>query len=52
VRRPNGVDERLGVDMITEAKNAKALRLSLAFAAFPEIFDAIHPGGCSVSRIG
>ena len=41
---PNGVDERLSVDMITETKNPKALRVSLAFAAFPEIFDAIHPG--------
>lgn len=41
---PNGVDERLSVDMIEYAKGAKALRLSLAFAAFPEIFDAIHPG--------
>ncbi len=37
---PNGVDERLSVDMIGEAKKAHALRLSLAFAAFPEIFDA------------
>jgi lysylphosphatidylglycerol synthetase-like protein (DUF2156 family) len=41
---PNGVDERLSVDMIAEAKSHNALRLSLAFAAFPEIFDAIHPG--------
>ncbi len=41
---PNGVDERLSVDMIAEAKNHGAERLSLAFAAFPEIFDATHPG--------
>jgi lysylphosphatidylglycerol synthetase-like protein (DUF2156 family) len=41
---PNGVDERLSVDMIAEAKNHDALRLSLAFAAFPEIFDATHRG--------
>jgi lysylphosphatidylglycerol synthetase-like protein (DUF2156 family) len=41
---PNGVDERLTVDMITAAKAHNARRLSLAFAAFPEIFDAIHPG--------
>jgi len=41
---PNGVDERLSVDMIADAKNQGALRLSLAFAAFPEIFDATHPG--------
>ncbi|MGO8940072.1 MAG: bifunctional lysylphosphatidylglycerol flippase/synthetase MprF [Mycobacterium sp.] len=40
---PNGVDERLSVDMIAEAKKSNALRLSLAFAAFPEIFDATHP---------
>ena len=41
---PNGVDERLSVDMITDAKSHDALRLSLAFAAFPEIFDAGRPG--------
>ena len=41
---PNGVDERLSVDMIAEAKNHDALWLSLAFAAFPEIFDATHRG--------
>ncbi len=40
---PNGVDERLSVDMIADAKSKGALRLSLAFAAFPEIFDATHP---------
>jgi len=37
---PNGVDERLCVDMIAEAKSHHAERLSLAFAAFPEIFAA------------
>jgi lysylphosphatidylglycerol synthetase-like protein (DUF2156 family) len=36
---PNGVDERLSVDMISWAKDHGARRLSLAFAAFPEIFD-------------
>lgn len=40
---PNGVDERLSVDMITDAKSSGAVRLSLAFAAFPEIFDAADP---------
>ncbi len=40
---PNGVDERLSVDMIADARSNGALRLSLAFAAFPEIFDAAHP---------
>jgi lysylphosphatidylglycerol synthetase-like protein (DUF2156 family) len=41
---PNGVDERLTVDMIAEAKAHNAQRLSLAFAAFPEIFDGTHLG--------
>ncbi len=36
---PNGIDERLSVDMITWARDNGARRLSLAFAAFPEIFD-------------
>lgn len=36
---PNGIDERLSVDMINAAKALGAQRLSLAFAAFPEIFD-------------
>ena len=36
---PNGVDERLSVDMINAAKDAGALRISLSFAAFPELFD-------------
>lgn len=41
---PNGIDERLSVDMIDAAKSLHAQRLSLAFAAFPEIFDATDPG--------
>ena len=36
---PNGIDERLSVDMIHEAKSVGSQRLSLAFAAFPEIFN-------------
>ena len=36
---PNGIDERLSVDMIVYARDKGAQRLSLAFAAFPEIFD-------------
>lgn len=36
---PNGIDERLSVDMIMAGKESGAQRLSLAFAAFPEIFD-------------
>ncbi len=35
---PNGIDERLSVDMIQRAREQGAQRLSLAFAAFPEIF--------------
>jgi lysylphosphatidylglycerol synthetase-like protein (DUF2156 family) len=35
---PNGIDERLSVDMITWAREHGARRVSLAFAAFPEIF--------------
>ncbi len=41
---PNGVDERLTIDMIADAKAHHALRLSLAFAAFPEIFGATRHG--------
>lgn len=36
---PNGIDERLAVDMIMAAKDAGAQRVSLAFAAFTAIFD-------------
>ena len=35
---PNGIDERLSVDMVRAAREQGAQRLSLAFAAFPEIF--------------
>ncbi|OBB65283.1 MULTISPECIES: bifunctional lysylphosphatidylglycerol flippase/synthetase MprF [unclassified Mycobacterium] len=41
---PNGVDERLSVDMIAHAGATGGQRLSLAFAAFPEIFEAAQPG--------
>lgn len=41
---PNGIDERLTVDMIDWARKRGAERLSLAFAAFPEIFDDQHRG--------
>ncbi|MBV8927948.1 MAG: DUF2156 domain-containing protein, partial [Mycobacteriaceae bacterium] len=37
---PNGIDERLSVDMILESREAGAQRLSLAFAAFPELFQS------------
>jgi lysylphosphatidylglycerol synthetase-like protein (DUF2156 family) len=36
---PNGIDERLSVDMIMAAKESGAQRVSLSFAAFPEIFE-------------
>jgi lysylphosphatidylglycerol synthetase-like protein (DUF2156 family) len=36
---PNGIDERLSVDMLDWCKHHGGQRLSLAFAAFPEIFD-------------
>lgn len=41
---PNGLDERLSVDMIEAAKSTGAQRLSLAFAAFPELFDDKNRG--------
>ncbi len=41
---PNGIDERLSVDMITAAKEQGAQRVSLAFAAFPELFDGDRRG--------
>jgi lysylphosphatidylglycerol synthetase-like protein (DUF2156 family) len=41
---PNGIDERLSVDMISASKDAGAQRVSLSFAAFPEIFDDKNRG--------
>ena len=41
---PNGVDERLIADVMTWAKARGALRVSLAFAAFPELFAATDRG--------
>jgi lysylphosphatidylglycerol synthetase-like protein (DUF2156 family) len=41
---PNGIDERLSVDMILAARVQGAERVSLAFAAFPEIFDDKNRG--------
>jgi lysylphosphatidylglycerol synthetase-like protein (DUF2156 family) len=41
---PNGIDERLSIDMIAAGKDAGAHRVSLAFAAFPEIFDDKNRG--------
>lgn len=36
---PNGVDERLSVAMVDHAREHGGERVSLAFAAFPELFD-------------
>jgi lysylphosphatidylglycerol synthetase-like protein (DUF2156 family) len=44
---PNGIDERLSVDMIAWARDHGAQRLSLAFAAFPEIFNDKNRGKIS-----
>ena len=44
---PNGIDERLSVDMIGWAREHGAERLSLAFAAFPEIFNDKNRGKVS-----
>lgn len=41
---PNGLDERLSVDMIMAGKDNGAQRVSLVFAAFPEIFDDKNRG--------
>jgi lysylphosphatidylglycerol synthetase-like protein (DUF2156 family) len=39
---PNGIDERMSVDMIADCKKSGGQRLSLAFGAFPEIFENEH----------
>ena len=44
---PNGIDERLSVDMIAWARDNGGKRLSLAFAAFPEIFKDKNRGRIS-----
>lgn len=44
---PNGIDERLSVDMIAATKSLGTQRLSLAFAAFPEIFNDKERGALS-----
>jgi lysylphosphatidylglycerol synthetase-like protein (DUF2156 family) len=44
---PNGIDERLSVDMIAWARENRGQRLSLAFAAFPEIFNDKNRGKLS-----
>ncbi|WP_127782709.1 phosphatidylglycerol lysyltransferase domain-containing protein [Rhodococcus sp. X156] len=41
---PNGVDERLSVDMVHHGKEHGGEKVSLAFAAFPEIFESTHRG--------
>ncbi|GAC1638500.1 MAG: bifunctional lysylphosphatidylglycerol flippase/synthetase MprF [Mycobacterium sp.] len=44
---PNGIDERLSVDMVAWARDNGGKRLSLAFAAFPEIFNDKNRGRIS-----
>lgn len=47
---PNGLDERLSVDMIMAGKDNGAQRVSLAFAAFPRYSTtrtAAGPSACS-----
>jgi lysylphosphatidylglycerol synthetase-like protein (DUF2156 family) len=39
---PNGVDERLIADVVTWAESRGARTVSLAFAAFPELFELEH----------
>jgi lysylphosphatidylglycerol synthetase-like protein (DUF2156 family) len=41
---PNGIDERLSVDMVAWARANGGTRLSLAFAPFPEIFSDTNRG--------
>ncbi|OBK27198.1 hypothetical protein A5634_23730 [Mycobacterium asiaticum] len=41
---PNGIDERLSVDMISFARDSGAQRVSLAFAAFTDLFDGDGQG--------
>ncbi|MGB7147458.1 bifunctional lysylphosphatidylglycerol flippase/synthetase MprF, partial [Mycobacterium sp.] len=41
---PNGIDERLSVDMIMACKEVGAQRVSLSFAAFTEIFEDTNRG--------
>jgi lysylphosphatidylglycerol synthetase-like protein (DUF2156 family) len=41
---PNGVDERLTYDMVTWAQEHDARRVSLSFAAFPELYDTTRHG--------
>lgn len=43
-RSPNGIDERLGVAMLEYARDHGGRRVSLAFAAFPELFEEENRG--------
>jgi lysylphosphatidylglycerol synthetase-like protein (DUF2156 family) len=51
-KAPNGVDERLVSDMIEWAKQRGARRVSLSFAAFPELYEEPAKDGVSVERFG
>lgn len=54
---PNGIDERLTVDMIADCRQRGAQRLSLAFGAFPELFansdrDLVHSAYHALIHLG
>lgn len=48
---PNGIDERLTVDMIDWARSRGAERVSLAFAPFPDLFDSDRSGEAAVRAL-
>lgn len=50
-RAPNGIDERLTVDMITWAQSHKGERVSLAFAPFPDLFGGERSAELSVRAL-
>jgi len=48
---PNGVDERLSVDMVDWAAGAGAQRVSLAFAPLPELYERGAADGAGVQAL-
>jgi lysylphosphatidylglycerol synthetase-like protein (DUF2156 family) len=46
---PNGIDERLTIDVVEWAKQHGAKRVSLSFAAFPELYESAPDG--AVERV-
>ncbi|MCX2710860.1 bifunctional lysylphosphatidylglycerol flippase/synthetase MprF [Mycolicibacterium sp. J2] len=39
---PNGIDERMTIDMVSWCRERGVKRMSLAFAPFPELFESDH----------